>query len=89
MKTQRQRINAAREKVQKISEKIDTLAGKLQDICEDLEDEELCERITAVTDVLNDMLVGNSDASFLAIYDYMDEYAEKSSDCDDDDCDEE
>lgn len=84
MKTQKQRINAARQKIQKFSENIDALAGKMQDICDEFDDEELCEHITAVTDILNDLVVGNGEFSFPAIDEYMQDYAEASADLDDD-----
>lgn len=59
------------------------LVTTLSDICEDFEDDSICDKIGEITDILNDIVEGNTSASFPGLVESMDEYAEMNSEDED------
>lgn len=77
MKTQRQKINAARKKIEKLSTELEGIVDKLSNICEDLEDEEICDEIGQLNDCLSEIVEGDAKVSFPSLIETIDGCIEK------------
>ena len=67
------KINTVRKSLQKQFDNLDTISEKLVDIMDDIEDEELCDRIDHICELIDEILNGdNPRTSFPDIFEYID-----------------
>lgn len=67
------KINTVRKSLQKQFDNLDTISEKLGDIIEDVEDDELCERIDRICEVIDEIINGDNPAtSFPDVFEYID-----------------
>lgn len=67
------KINTVRKSLQKQFDNLDTISEKLADIIDEIEDEELCERIDRICEVIDEIVSGdNPTTSFPDVFEYID-----------------
>ena len=67
------KINSVRKSLQKQFDNLDTVSEKLGNIIEDVEDDELCERIDRICEAIDAIINGdNPSTSFPDVFDYID-----------------
>lgn len=67
------KINTVRKSLQKQFDNLDTISEKLGDIIEDVEDDELCERIDRICEAIDEIINGdNPSTSFPDVFEYID-----------------
>ena len=67
------KINTVRKSLQKQYDNLDTISEKLADIMEEIEDDELCDRIDKICEAIDEILNGdNPRTSFPDVFEYID-----------------
>ena len=67
------KINTVRKSLQKQFDNLDTISEKLADIMDEIEDDELCERIDRICEAIDEIVSGdNPSTSFPDIFEYID-----------------
>ena len=67
------KINSIRKSLQKQYDNLDTISEKLADIMDEIEDDELCERIDNICEAIEEIVSGdNPRTSFPDIFEYID-----------------
>jgi hypothetical protein len=67
------KINTVRKSLQKQFDNLDTISEKLADIMDEIEDDELCERIDAICEAIDEIVSGdNPRTSFPDVFEYID-----------------
>lgn len=67
------KINTIRKSLQKQFDNLDTISEKLADIIDEIEDDELCERIDRICEVIDEIVSGdNPRTSFPDVFEYID-----------------
>ena len=67
------KINTVRKSLQKQFDNLDTISEKLADIIDEIEDDELCDRIDAICEAIDEILSGdNPRTSFPDVFEYID-----------------
>lgn len=67
------KINTVRKSLQKQFDNLDTISEKLADIINDIEDDDLCDRIDAICEAIDEILSGdNPRISFPDVFEYID-----------------
>ena len=67
------KINTIRKSLQKQYDNLDTISEKLADIMEEIEDDDLCDRIDAICEAIDEILNGdNPHTSFPDVFEYID-----------------
>ena len=67
------RYHTIRKSLQKQYDNLDTISEKLADIIDDIEDDELCERIDRICEAIDEIVSGdNPSTSFPDIFEYID-----------------
>ena len=67
------KINTVRKSLQKQFDNLDTISEKLADIIDEIEDDELCERIDRICEAIDEILSGdNPRTSFPDVFEYID-----------------
>ena len=67
------KINTVRKSLQKQFDNLDTISEKLADIMEEIEDDDLCDRIDAICEAIDEIINGdNPRTSFPDVFEYID-----------------
>jgi hypothetical protein len=67
------KINTVRKSLQKQFDNLDTISEKLADIIDEIEDDELCDRIDKICEAIDEILSGdNPRTSFPDVFEYID-----------------
>ena len=67
------KIKTVRKSLQKQFDNLDTISEKLADIMDEIEDDELCERIDAICEAIDEIVSGdNPRTSFPDVFEYID-----------------
>ena len=67
------KINTVRKSLQKQFDNLDTISEKLADIMDEIEDDDLCERIDAICEAIDEIVSGdNPRTSFPDVFEYID-----------------
>ena len=67
------KINTIRKSLQKQYDNLDTISEKLADIMDEIEDDDLCERIDAICEAIDEIVSGdNPRTSFPDVFEYID-----------------
>ena len=67
------KINTVRKSLQKQFDNLDTISVKLADIIDEIEDDELCDRIDKICEAIDEILSGdNPRTSFPDVFEYID-----------------
>lgn len=67
------KINTVRKSLQKQFDNLDTISEKLADIMDEIEDDELCERIDKICEAIDMIVSGdNPSTSFPDVFEYID-----------------
>lgn len=67
------KINTIRKSLQKQFDNLDTISEKLADIMDEIEDDELCDRIDKICEAIDEILNGdNPRTSFPDVFEYID-----------------
>ena len=67
------KINTVRKSLQQQFDNLDTISEKLADIMDDIQDDELCERIDRICEAIDEIVSGdNPSISFPDIFEYID-----------------
>lgn len=67
------KINTIRKNLQKQFDNLDTISEKLADIMDEIEDDDLCERIDAICEAIDEIVSGdNPRTSFPDVFEYID-----------------
>ncbi len=67
------KINTIRKSLQKQYDNLDTISEKLADIMEEVEDDDLCDRIDKICEAIDEILNGdNPRTSFPDVFEYID-----------------
>ena len=67
------KINTIRKSLQKQFDNLDTISEKLADIMEEVEDDDLCDRIDKICEAIDEILNGdNPRTSFPDVFEYID-----------------
>ena len=67
------KINTVRKSLQKQFDNLDTISEKLADIIDEIEDDELCDRIDKICEAIDEILNGdNPRTSFPDVFEYID-----------------
>jgi hypothetical protein len=67
------KINTVRKSLQKQFDNLDTISEKLADIIDEIEDDELCERIDRICEAIDEIVSGdNPRTSFPDVFEYID-----------------
>jgi hypothetical protein len=67
------KINTVRKSLQKQYDNLDTISEKLADIMDDIEDDELSDRIDKICEAIDEILNGdNPHTSFPDVFEYID-----------------
>ena len=67
------KINTVRKSLQKQFDNLDTISEKLADIMDEIEDDELCERIDNICEAIDMIVSGdNPRTSFPDVFEYID-----------------
>lgn len=67
------KINTIRKSLQKQYDNLDTISEKLADIMEEIEDDDLCDRIDKICEAIDEILNGdNPRTSFPDVFEYID-----------------